>query len=76
MAVVLWQPRNTVHQLLRDMGASTSSSRPNTERIDENPNDDVEIAEDDSNNNEPISNYNLNEVVRLQQPDLEMDDDL
>lgn len=59
MAVVLWQPRNSVQNMIRDIN-SGSPSRPTT---DHDHDGDVEIAEDDSNNNEPISNFNLNEVA-------------
>ncbi|XP_046452355.1 uncharacterized protein LOC124200227 isoform X1 [Daphnia pulex] len=70
MAVVLWQPRNTVHQLV------TSSTEEQSCRaaLEENPSNGLELHEDESNNNEPIDNFNLNEMAS--QSDLEMDDDL
>ena len=76
MAVVLWQPRNTVDHLLRELSApSGESNQPAVEETENNPpENDVELVEDDSNNNEPISNFNLNEPNHP--VDLEMDDDL
>lgn len=74
MAVVLWTPRNTVDHLLRDISAPAGQPDRLDERTERSAQEnDIELLEDDSNNNEPISNFNLNEPNL---PDLEMDDDL
>ncbi|XP_057375138.1 uncharacterized protein LOC130696079 [Daphnia carinata] len=76
MAVVLWQPRSDVHQLVeRNASPCEEQSRSlASEALEGNPTNDLElINEEESNNNEPINNFNLNDQ---HQPDLEMDDDL
>lgn len=70
MAVVLWQPRNTVHDLVRHVNLFPEQSN----RLEENSADDLDLTEEESNNNEPMSNLNLDGSARLQSD--EMDDDL
>lgn len=76
MAVVLWQPRSAVHQLVdRDASPCEEQSRSlRSEALEGNSSNDLElINEEESNNNEPINNFNMNDEHQL---DLEMDDDL
>ena len=80
MAVVLWQPRNQVHLLANTTQQEESTAQPTTEREQpQNNNADIEILEDDSNNNEPINDFNLdggNQRNSLEPVDLDMDEDL
>lgn len=76
MAVVLWQPRSTVHELVdRDSSSSADQARSlASDALERNSPNDLElINEEESNNNEPINNFNLDDGPAL---DLEMDDDL
>lgn len=80
MAVVLWQPRNQVHLLANTTQQEESTAQSTTEREQpQNNNADIEILEDDSNNNEPISDFNLDRGYQqnsLEPVDLDMDEDL
>ena len=73
MAVVLWQPRNIVQDLVRQV--RTLPEQSSREPMQENSTNDLELSESEeesNNNHEPMSNLNL----RHFQSDLEMDDDL
>ena len=86
MAVVLWQPRNTVTQQL--LGNSVDRSETNTNRSEDAAGaapsrdedaDRIAIDEDDSNNNEPINDFNrVDQMLMYGQhpPDASMDEDL
>lgn len=76
MAVVLWQPRPDVHQLLQEVNKQEEESSSSESNIVERSSEaDLDITEDDSNNNEPMNNFNLDDV-NTRQSDLEMEDDL
>ena len=73
MAVVLWQPRNPVHDLLNNREASettrTTSRNIRTEEVMD------DLPED--NNNEPMNNLNFDEMAGHQPPFIDdMDEDL
>ena len=81
MAVVLWQPRNPVHDLLINRESSDEISRdvrPQEALADAIPMDD--LPED--NNNEPMNNLNnLDQIMAGQRPAVfidasDMDEDL
>lgn len=86
MAVVLWQPRNNfIKQLAGNEDTVTDRSRNRaTDAIEAAdvpiPPDEADRIpiEDDSNNNEPISDLNqVDHMLRIQQPpDVAMDEDL
>lgn len=86
MAVVLWQPRNTVTQQL--LGNSVDRSETNTNHSEDAAGagplcdegaDRIAVDEDDSNNNEPINDFNrVDQMLMYGQhpPDASMDEDL
>jgi len=78
MAVVLWQPRNPVHDLLNNREASeTTRTTSRNIRPEEHAGEEVMDDLPEDNNNEPMNNLNLNEMAGHQSPFIDdMDEDL
>lgn len=81
MAVVLWQPRSNVHQLADTVRESTNQENERSRVVEEAAAaapvaQDVEITDDDTNNNEPITDFNVASVQRPHQDDHSMEEDL
>lgn len=78
MAVVLWQPRNQVHLLTNPSQLIQPPEESTAERDEARNNDaEIEVVEDDTNNNEAITDLNLrqaNQQNSLEPIDLDMDD--
>jgi hypothetical protein len=78
MAVVLWQPRNQVHDLLNNREVS-ETTRATSRDIRPGEAAAEEVMEDfpEDNNNEPMNNLNLDQMAGHQPPLADdMDEDL
>jgi hypothetical protein len=78
MAVVLWQPRNQVHDLLNNREVS-ETTRATSRDIRPEEVAAEEVMEDfpEDNNNEPMNNLNLDQMAGDQPPLADdMDEDL
>ena len=78
MAVVLWHPRNPVHDLLNNREASeTTRTTSRNIRTEEHAGEEVMDDLPEDNNNEPMNNLNFDEMAGHQPPFIDdMDEDL
>ena len=66
MAVVLWQPPSSVvSEFSRSRAGSETNSQPEVLARNE-PGNITDHIQDDSNNNEPIDDYNFNPEVEME----------